>query len=36
LGKNKEALENYKAFLKIYPKSQMANTILRKISILEK
>jgi tetratricopeptide (TPR) repeat protein len=36
LGKNKEALENYKVFLKIYPKSQMANTILRKISNLEK
>ncbi len=36
LGKNKEALENYKAFLKIYQKSQMANTILRKISNLEK
>lgn len=36
LGKNKEALENYKAFLKIYQKSQMANTVLRKISNLEK
>jgi tetratricopeptide (TPR) repeat protein len=36
LGKNKEALENYRAFLKYAPKSQMANTALRKISILEK
>jgi tetratricopeptide (TPR) repeat protein len=36
LGKNKEALENYKTFLKIYQKSQMTNTILRKISNLEK
>jgi tetratricopeptide (TPR) repeat protein len=36
LGKNKEALENYKAFLKISQKSQMANIILRKISNLEK
>lgn len=36
LGKNKEALDNYKAFLKLSPKSQMANTALRKISLLEK
>lgn len=36
LGKNKEALENYKAFLKISPKSSMTNTVLRKISLLEK
>ena len=36
LGKNKEALENYKAFLKITQKSQMTNTILKKISNLEK
>lgn len=36
LGKNKEALENYKAFLKVAPKSQMANAALRKISLLEK
>ena len=35
LGKNKEALENYKAFLKESPKSMMANIVLRKISILE-
>jgi tetratricopeptide (TPR) repeat protein len=35
LGKNKEALENYKAFLKESPKSMMANVVLRKISILE-
>lgn len=36
LGKNKEALENYKAFLKISQKSKMTNIILRKISSLEK
>jgi tetratricopeptide (TPR) repeat protein len=36
LGKNKEALENYKTFLKTYPKSIMANAIMRKISYLEK
>jgi tetratricopeptide (TPR) repeat protein len=36
LGKNKEALENYRAFLKFSPKSQMADTALRKISVLEK
>lgn len=35
LGKNKEALENYKTFLKESPKSMMANVVLRKISILE-
>jgi tetratricopeptide (TPR) repeat protein len=35
LGKNKEALENYKAFLEESPKSMMANVVLRKISILE-
>jgi tetratricopeptide (TPR) repeat protein len=35
LWKNKEALENYKAFLKESPKSMMANVVLRKISILE-
>jgi tetratricopeptide (TPR) repeat protein len=36
LGKNKEALENYKNFLKVSQKSYMTNTILRKISHLEK
>ncbi len=35
LGKNKEALENYKAFLKASQKSMMTNAMLRKISILE-
>ena len=35
LGKNKEALENYKAFLKVSRKSVMTNSVLRKISILE-
>lgn len=36
LGKNKEALENYKAFLKVSPKSMMTNMIMKKISHLEK
>ncbi len=36
LGKNKEAIENYKNFLKVSQKSQMTNIILRKISTLEK
>jgi len=36
LGKNKEAMENYKLFLKVSQKSQMTNIILRKISNLEK
>jgi len=36
LGKNKEAVENYKLFLKVSQKSQMANIILKKISNLEK
>ncbi len=36
LGKNKEALENYKNFLKISKKSQMTYTILKKISNIEK
>ena len=36
LGKNKEAIENYKNFLKVSQKSQMTNIILRKISNLEK
>lgn len=35
LGKSKEALENYKAFLKVSKKSVMINSVLRKISILE-
>ncbi len=36
LGKDKEALENYKNFLKISKKSNEANAVLRKISLLEK
>jgi tetratricopeptide (TPR) repeat protein len=36
LGKNKEALENYKEFLKGSQKSMMTNVILKKISNLEK
>ncbi len=36
LGKNKEALESYKASLKVSQKSVMADEVLRKISILEK
>ncbi len=36
VGKTKEALENYKSFMKISEKSQMANIVLRKISSLEK
>ena len=36
MGKTKEALENYKSFMKISQKSQMANIVLRKISNLEK
>jgi len=36
LGKNKEALENYKQFLKASQKSMMTNVILKKISNLEK
>jgi len=35
MGKNKEALENYKAFLKVSQKSMMTNAVLKKISILE-
>jgi tetratricopeptide (TPR) repeat protein len=35
LGKNKEALENYKAFLKVSQKSMTTNAVLRKISLLE-
>ena len=34
-GKKKEALENYKAFLKVSQKSMMTNVVLKKISILE-
>ena len=36
MGKTKEALENYKSFMKISEKSQMTNIVLRKISSLEK
>jgi tetratricopeptide (TPR) repeat protein len=36
LGKDKEALENYKNFLRVSQKSYMTNIILRKISRLEK
>jgi tetratricopeptide (TPR) repeat protein len=36
LGKTQEALENYKYFLKSFPKSSMAFMIMRKISHLEK
>jgi len=36
MGKTKEALENYKSFIKISQTSQMANIVLRKISSLEK
>ena len=36
MGKTKEALENYRGFIKISEKSQMANIVLRKISSLEK
>jgi tetratricopeptide (TPR) repeat protein len=36
MGKTKEALENYKSFIKISRTSQMANIVLRKISSLEK
>ncbi len=36
MGKQKEALENYKSFLKVAQKSQMANEVLRKVSLLEK
>jgi len=35
LGKKKEALENYKSFLEISPKSIMTNALLEKISHLE-
>ncbi len=36
MGKTKEALEHYKNFITVSPKSQMANIVLRKISNLEK
>jgi tetratricopeptide (TPR) repeat protein len=36
LGKTKEAVENYKNFLKVSQKSEMTNIVLRKISNLEK
>lgn len=35
LGKNKEALENFKAFLKNSSKTLLANVISRKVSLLE-
>jgi tetratricopeptide (TPR) repeat protein len=36
LGKNQEALESYRAFLKTVKKSEMTNAVLRKVSLLEK
>lgn len=36
LGKNKEAVENYRAYLEGTQKSSMSNLVLRKISLLEK
>jgi tetratricopeptide (TPR) repeat protein len=36
LQKNKEAIESYNAYLKIFPKSQSSNAVLRKIALLEK
>ncbi len=36
MGKNEEALENYRTFLKVSPKSLSTNSVLRKVSILEK
>ena len=36
LGKNNEALEHYKSFIKVSQKSLMANAVLKKISNLEK
>ena len=35
-GKSKEAIENYKNFLKVSQKSQMTNIVLRKVSNIEK
>jgi len=36
LGKNQEALENYRAYLKTVKKSETTNAVLRKVSLLEK
>jgi tetratricopeptide (TPR) repeat protein len=36
LGKSKEALESFKAFLSSNPKSSLSNVVLRKVSLLEK
>lgn len=36
MGKTKEALEDYKSFIKVSQTSQMTNIVLRKISTLEK
>jgi len=36
LGKSKEALENYRSFMKVSQKSEMSNIVLGKISNLEK
>lgn len=36
LGKAKEAVKNYKNFIKVSPKSEMTNIVLRKISVFEK
>jgi tetratricopeptide (TPR) repeat protein len=36
MGKTREALEHYRSFMNVSPKSQMANIVLRKISNLEK
>ena len=36
LGKSKDALENYNAYLKISQKSMMTNAVMRKVSHLEK
>ncbi len=36
LGKTKEAVENYKNFVKVSKKSEMTNMVLRKISVFEK
>jgi len=35
LGKKKEALDNYQAFLKVSQKSMMTNVVLEKVSNLE-
>jgi hypothetical protein len=36
LGKSKEAVENYRAYLEGTQKSSMTHLVLRKISLLEK